>query len=94
MPFCWIAAFSRDESGSKCTHDTGNVRADGLAACDFLKASQNSIIVEGTALNHNVFAQVGCAGDLDDLKQRVLDDGVSKTGGDIRNGSALPSGPV
>ena len=36
-----------------------------------------------------MFAQVGCAGDLDDLKQRVLDDGVSKTGGDIRNSSAL-----
>ena len=34
-----------------------------------------------------MFAQVGCAGDLDNLKQRIFDDGVRKTGGDIRNGS-------
>ena len=36
-----------------------------------------------------MLAQIGCAGDLDDLKQRVLDDRVGQTGGDIRNGCAL-----
>ena len=36
-----------------------------------------------------MFSQIGGGGDLDHLKQSVLDDGVGQTGGDIRHGGSF-----
>ena len=60
-----------------------------LTAGDLLKAAEDRIVVEGTALHNHVFSEVGGVGDLDNLKQGIFDDGVSQSGRDIRNGSAF-----
>ena len=71
------------------THDTGNVRADCLTAGDLLKTAENRIVIEGTALYDHVFSEIGGVGNLDNLKQGVFDDGVSQSGRNICDGSAL-----
>ncbi len=78
-----------DEGRAEGAHDAGNVRPDGVAAGDFLKAAEHGVVVEGSALYHHVFSQIGGGGDFDHLKQSVLDDGVGQTGGDIRHGRSL-----
>ena len=52
-------ALSCDQRRTECTHDTGNVRADGFAVGDSLKASKNSIVVERTALYNDMASQLG-----------------------------------
>ena len=82
-------SFSGDQGGSKSAHDTGNVRADRLAVRNFFKASQNGIIIEGTALNDNMISKFLRAGYFNYFKKRVFDNGVSQAGRNIRYGSAL-----
>ena len=53
-----LISFSCDEGSSECTHDTGDIRADSLTASDFFKTSQDTVIVEGTALNYNMVAEL------------------------------------
>src|SRR5699024_7611226 len=57
-----------DQSRPESAHDTGNVRTYSLAVCDFLKTSQNGIIVEGTALNDNMVPELRRAGHFDYLE--------------------------
>ncbi len=78
-----------DQSGTEGTHDTGDIRADASQSADLLKTAENRVVVEGTALYDHVFAELGGVGNLDNLKQGVFDDGVSQSGGDIGDGSAL-----
>ena len=52
-------ALSCDQGRTERTHDTGDIRADGLAAGDLLKAAENSVVVEGTALYDDVLSQLG-----------------------------------
>ena len=59
-----FVALSGDESSAKSSHNTGNVRADGLTARDTLKAAQYCIIVKSSALNDDVFAQFSGIGYL------------------------------
>ena len=83
-------ALSCDEGGSEGSHDTGDIRTDGLAAGDLLKTSENCVVVEGTALDNDVaWPSSDGVGNLDDLKQSVLDDGVGKASGDIGDGCTL-----
>ena len=82
-------ALTGDKSSSEGTHDTCDIRADGIAAGDPLEASEDCVIVEGSALYNDVLSEVAGGSDLDDLKQGVLDHRVGEAGGDIRNGSAL-----
>ena len=60
-----------------------------FAAGDPLEASEDCVIVEGSALYNDVLSEITGRSDLDDLKQGILDDRVGEAGGDIRNGSAL-----
>ena len=53
-----LVALPGDQSRSEGAHDTGNIGTDSLAACDLLKASENRVIVEGTALYHDMFYPV------------------------------------
>ena len=78
-----------NEGCAEGTHDTGDIRADGLHPGDFLKGTEHCLVVEGTALDHNVPSQVPGVRQLDDLIQGVLDDGVGKSGGNVRNGCSL-----
>ena len=59
---------SGDQRRTESTHDTGNVGTDGLTVCDFLKAAQNGIVIEGTALYHDIFTKLRSIRDFDHLK--------------------------
>ena len=74
-----------DQGRAESAHDAGDVRADRLAAGDLFKASQDRVVVEGAALHHDLASQLGGVGHLDDLEQRVLDDGIGKAGGNVGN---------
>ena len=56
---------------------------DGFTAGYFFKAAQHCVIIEGSALDYNMFPQVFGVGHLDYLKQGILDDRISKAGRDI-----------
>ena len=59
-----------------------------------LKAAQNGVIVEGTALYDDMSAKLGRIGDLDYLIQCIFDDGIGKSGRDIGDGQRPPSAPA
>ena len=56
-----------NEGSTESAHDTGDVRTDRLAVGDFFKAAQNGVIVEGSALDHDVLSKLGGIGNFDDL---------------------------
>ena len=80
---------SCDQSGSESAHDTGDVRTDNLAVSDLFQASQHGVIVKGSALYHDMLSKFRRVGNLDDLKECIFDDRISKTCGNIRNRSAF-----
>ena len=65
------------------THQTGNVRPDDLHAHLLFKGAKHSFIIEGTALYHDLAAQLFRAGGADHLVQRVLDHADGQTCRDI-----------
>ena len=77
--------FSGNQSCTECTHDSGNVRADRFTVRDFLKASKNCIIIEGTSLNNNMISEFGCVRYFDYLEQGILDNRISKSGWNVSN---------
>ena len=81
--------FSGNEGSSECSHDTGNIRTYGFAVCDFLKTSENGIVIESSSLHNNMLTELGCVGNFDYFKQCVFDNGISKTGRNIGNFCAL-----
>ena len=78
-----------DQSSAKGTHDTGNIRADGLTVRNTFKTAQHRIVIKGAALHHDMMAEFSGIGHFNDFVQGVFDDGVGKTGGDIGNGRAF-----
>ena len=67
-----LMALTCDECGTKGTHDTCDIRSCGMYTCDFLEASKHGIIVEGTALYYDIFTEVACIRQLDNLEKRIL----------------------
>ena len=53
-----IVTLTGDQSCTEGTHDTGDVRADCLAAGDLFKTAENRIVVEGSALYDHMFSEV------------------------------------
>ena len=84
-----MIAFPRHQRRAKGTHDAGNIGAGGLHAGNLLKGAKHRLVVEGAALHHDVFAQVGGVCQLDDLVKGILDDGVGKSRGNILHRRAL-----
>ncbi len=66
--FLFMETFFCDQGSTESTHDTCNVRSDGLTACNDLKASENRIIIKSTALYHDLFAEFAGTGYFDNLK--------------------------
>ena len=48
---------SGNQGRAESSHNTGDVGADCLAACNLFKASKNGVVIKGSALNHNVFSK-------------------------------------
>ena len=84
-----LVTFAGDQGSAERTHDSGDIRTDGFTVGDFFKASQNCIIIESTALYNDVLTKFGSIGNLDNFIKRILDNGVSKTCGNIGNFSAF-----
>ena len=87
--FSLLIPLPGDQSRPEGAHDAGNVRTDGLAFRDPLKAPQHRIIVEGTALDHDMPAKFGSVGNLDDLVEGILDDRIGKAGRNVGDGGAF-----
>ena len=84
-----MVAFPRHQRRAEGAHDAGYIGAGGLHTGDFLKGAKHRLVVEGAALHHDVFAQVGGVGQLDDLVKGVFDDGVGKSRGNVLHRRAL-----
>ena len=84
-----VEALSGDECRSKRAHDACNIGAHNFHACDALEATEHGIVVKGASLYHHMMPQLRGVGELDNLIEGVFDDGVGKSCGDIRHGSAL-----
>ena len=82
-------ALSCNQGSTECAHDTGNIRTGNLTVCDFFQASQNCIIIEGTALHDDVLSKRRSIGYFDNLEQCVFNNRVSKSGGNIVYAGAL-----
>ena len=83
--FGFMESLSGDQGGAKGTHDTGDIRTDGFTACNFFKASQDGIVIKGSALYDDLMSQFGGIRYLDHLKQCIFNDRVGQTGRDIRH---------
>ena len=84
-----VIAVTGDQRRAEGTHQAGDIGTHRLSPGDTLEGPQHGLVVEGAALHHDVMAQLPGVGQLDDLEQRVLDDGVGKAGGNVRHRSAL-----
>ena len=85
-----LMALAQAEQGRAVgTHQARDVGADDLHAHLFFKGAENCLIVESTALHHDLAAQLLGAGCADDLVQRVLDHTDGQTGGNVLDGSAV-----
>ena len=82
-------AVTGDQGRAERAHDACDIRAGGLDARDALKGAQHGLIVERAALHDDMAAHVAGIGKLNDLIQRIFDDGVGETSGDILHGRAL-----
>ncbi len=60
-------ALPGDQSRAEGPHDAGDIRADGLAVRDFLKASKHRVVVEGASLDNDVPPKLRSVGNLDYL---------------------------
>ena len=70
---CHVISFTGNESGTKGTHDSGDVRSYYISSQKILKSTEHRIIVEGSALNNDVFAQIPGFCNLYNLKKGILD---------------------
>ena len=80
---------ARNQRGTERTHDPGNVGTDDLNPGNLFKSAQYGFVVEGTPLNNDVGPELRGIGELDDLVESVLDDGICQSRGDILNRGAF-----
>ena len=57
-----------DQCSAEGTHDTGDIRTDRFASGNGLKASQNRVIIECTALHNDVLTKFCRIGQLDNFE--------------------------
>ena len=78
-----------DQRRTKGTHDAGDIRTGDMGIEEVLEGTEDGIVIEGTTLYDDVPAEILRVGHLDDLVERVLDDGVGEAGRDIADTCAL-----
>ena len=57
-----------DQCSTESTHNTGDIRTDRFTSGNSFEASQNRIVVEGTALNDDVLTKLCRIGQLDNFE--------------------------
>ena len=78
-----------EERRTERAHHARDVRAGDVRPGDLLERAQDGLVVERPTLHDDVMSQLLGGGELDDLIERVFDDGIGKARGDIRDGRAL-----
>ena len=78
-----------DQGSTEGAHDTGDIRTDGFSAGHQFEGTEYGIVIEGSALHHDLMTQLFRVGQLAHLKQRIFDDGIGKSCGDVLYGSTL-----
>ena len=63
-----LVAFARDQSGTECTHDSGNIRTGSVYTGNLLEASKYSVVVEGSTLYNDILAEILCIGEFNNLE--------------------------
>ncbi len=77
------------QSGAERPHEAGNVKPQYRPAQAQLQRAQQSVIVKGSALRHDMLPEFIGIGDLDDLVQGIFDHRIGEPGGDVAYGSSL-----
>ena len=77
------------QSSAVSAHQAGDIRPDDLHAHLLFKGAEHGFIIEGTALHHDLAAQLFRAGSADHLVQRVLDHADGQACGDILNAGTV-----
>ena len=67
LVICFVA-FTRNQSGSECTHDSGNIRTGSVYAGNLLEASKYSVVVEGSTLYNDILAEILGIGEFNNLE--------------------------
>ncbi len=80
---------SGNQRCAESAHNARDIGTDCLTAGDLFKASKNRVVVESASLYHNVLSEGGGVGDFNYFKERVLDNGVGQSRGNIGDGSAF-----
>ena len=83
--FAFFITLPGDQSSAKGAHDSCNIRTDCMTVGNFFEASENRVIIKGSALYHNVFSKLRGIGNLDYLIKSVFDNRIGKSGRNIRN---------
>ena len=78
-----VVAFPGNQGRAKGSHNACDVWAYCLASRYFLKTPEHGVIVKRAALDHHMFPQVRGIGNLDYLKQGILNDGISQARGNV-----------
>ena len=84
-----LALAQAEQSRTVSAHQAGNVRADDLHAHLLFKGAQHGFIIKGTALHHDLAAQLFRAGSADDLVQCVLDHADGQACRDVLDAGAV-----
>ena len=80
-----VKTVARQKSRAIRAHVAGDVGAHGIHACELFEGAKDRVVQERAALHDDMLANVVRVADLDNLEQRVLDDGNSQAGGDVAN---------
>ena len=75
-----LVVFPGDEGGAKSSHNAGDIGTHCLTAGYPFEASQNGIVIKGSALNDYVCTEILWIGQLDHLQQGVFNDGDCQSG--------------
>ena len=84
-----VGPVSRDKRRAVGPHQPCDVHAGDASFSEIFKRAQHRFVVEGAALNHDFLRQHVELLKLNHLIQRVFDDRVRKTGGNIGNRRAF-----
>ena len=77
------------EGAAEGAHQPGDGRTDDVAADLFLEGAQDGVVVEGAALDDDLFAEVVGVVGADDLVEGVFHNADGKPGRDVLNAGAL-----
>ena len=87
--FLTAVAFFCYQCRTESAHDTGDIGTGNFHAGYFFKSTQHGVVIEGTALYHDMATQFRSVCQFNDLIQCVFDNGIGKACGNIRHAGSF-----